>query len=149
VSLAQHVLGVPDRVVATGSLAPSGVDAEFGLLLGFPDGRTAGLLGSVRSASPGTARIVGTEGWIDIPSRFHHPDKIILTRSGHDPEVLQRPHLGRGYPHQFIEVGSRIRAGETESPIMPLDDSVAVQRILNDAAEQLGVVHHEDETVPV
>jgi hypothetical protein len=62
---------------------------------------------------------------------------------------LDRKPLGHGYPHQFIEVGDRIRAGEIESPIMPLDDTVAVQRILNDACEQLGVFHQEDETVEV
>jgi hypothetical protein len=46
-------------------------------------------------------------------------------------------------------VGERIRAGEIESPIMPLDDTVAVQRVLNGACEQLGVFHQEDESVPV
>ena len=32
---------------------------------------------------------------------------------------------------------------------MPLDDTLAVQRILNDACEQLGVHHTEDDTVVV
>ena len=32
---------------------------------------------------------------------------------------------------------------------MPLDDTLAVQRVLNDASEQLGVFHTEDESVPV
>ncbi len=149
VSLVQHLLGVPDRVVATGSLAPSRVDAEFGLLLGYDDGRAATLLGSIRCASPGTARIVGSEGWIDLPPRFHHPDRLVLTRSGGEPEVIHRPPLGHGYPHQFIEVGERLRAGRTESPIMSLDDSVAVQRILEQACLQLGVQHREDADVPV
>ncbi|MBO0813290.1 MAG: Gfo/Idh/MocA family oxidoreductase [Microlunatus sp.] len=149
VSFAQHFLGVPDRVTANGSLTPTGVDWEFGLLLSYDDGRSAALLGSIRNRSPGSGRIVGTEGWIDLPPRFHHPSTIILNRRGKDPEVLDRTPLGHGYPHQFIEIGDRIRAGETESPIMPLDDTVAVQRILNDACEQLGVFHHEDDTVDV
>ena len=32
---------------------------------------------------------------------------------------------------------------------MPLDDTLAVQRVLNTASEQLGVFHHEDERVAV
>jgi predicted dehydrogenase len=148
-SLAQHLLGTPDRVEAGGSLAPSGVDAEFGLLLRYSDGRSANLLGSIRYASPGTARIVGTDGWIDIPPRFHHPKTIMVNRPGEPTETIDCTPLGAGYPHQFIEVGRRIRAGEIESPIMPLDDTVAVQRILGDACEQLGVFHAEDETVEV
>jgi predicted dehydrogenase len=149
VSFAQHVLGPPDRIVANGSLTPSGVDREFGLLLGYADGRAATLLGSIQCASPGAGRIVGTGGWIDVPPRFHHPNRIILNRAGKDPEVLDRAPLGHGYPHQFIEIGNLLRAGATESPVMPLDDTVAVQRILNNACEQLGVFHHEDETVDV
>jgi len=149
VSFAQHFLGAPDRIMINGSLAVTGVDREFGLLLGYDDGRSAALLGSIRNASAGSARIVGTEGWIDLPPRFHHPSGIVLHRRGKDPQPLDRKPLGHGYPHQFIEVGDRIRAGEIESPIMPLDDTVAVQRILNDACEQLGVFHQEDETVEV
>ena len=149
VSLAQHVLGMPDRIEVTGSLAPTGVDREFGLLLGYADGRAAALLGSIRHASAGAARIVGTDGWIDLPPRFHHPSKIIVNRRGEDPQVLDQTPLGHGYPHQFIAVGELLRTGATESEIMPLDDTIAVQKILNAACEQLGVHHCEDETVEV
>ncbi|GAB3920065.1 putative oxidoreductase [Microlunatus endophyticus] len=149
VSLAQHILGVPDTITATGSLAPTGVDQEFGLLLGYDDGRAATLLGSIRNASPGTARIVGSEGWIDLPARFHHPSAITLSRCGREPQTLDQTPLGHGYPHQFIAVNELLRSGATESPIMPLDDTVAVQKILNAGCEQLGVHHREDETVEV
>jgi predicted dehydrogenase len=147
VSLAQHILGEPSKIMINGSLAPTGVDAEFGLLLGYDDGRAATLLGSIKNASPGSARIVGTGGWIDIPPRFHHPGSLTITRTGRDPETIDCTPLGHGYPHQFIEVGARLRAAEIESPIMGLDDTIAVQRILNSAAEQLGVHHREDESV--
>jgi predicted dehydrogenase len=149
VSFAQHFLGVPDRIMINGSLAETGVDREFGLLLGYDDGRSAALLGSIRNASAGSARIVGTQGWIDLPPRFHHPSGIVLHQKGKDPQTFDLQPLGHGYPHQFIEVGDRIRDGQTESPIMPLDDTIAVQRILNAGCEQLGVFHHEDETVDV
>ena len=42
-----------------------------------------------------------------------------------------------------------LRAGRTESTVMPLADTLAVQRVLNDACEQLGVHHREDERVAV
>jgi hypothetical protein len=42
-----------------------------------------------------------------------------------------------------------VRAGRTESKIMPLADTLAVQRILNQASEQLGVYHSEDSSVAV
>ena len=149
VSFAQHFLGVPDRVHVNGSLAPTGVDVEAGVLLGYDDGRAATVLMSLRGATPGAARIQGTDGWIEVPPRFHHPHRIVLHRRGREPETIVRPPNGTGYSHELVEVSECIRAGRTESAIMPLDDTLAVQRILNQACEALGVIHHEDSTVSV
>jgi len=149
VSIAQHFLGVPDRWEVTGSLAPTGVDWEVGLLLGYDDGRAATLLGSLRHHTPGACRIFGTKGWIEIPPRFHHPGRIVLHRTGSDPEEMVRPPQGVGYSHELVEVSECLRAGRTESAVMPLADTLAVQRILNGAAERLGVHHREDAWVQV
>jgi len=130
-------------------LTPTGVDAEAGLLLGYDDGRVATLLISLNHRTPGAARIHGTSGWIDVPPRFHHPHRIVLQRSGHEPETIVRPPLGTGYSHELIEVTEGLRAGRTESAIMPLSDTLAVQRILNEACEKLGVFHTEDSYVAV
>jgi predicted dehydrogenase len=149
VSLAQHFLGDPTSVSASGSLAPTGVDVEAGLLLGYDDGRAAALLVSLRNPTPGRARLHGTEGWIEIPPRFHHPKSFVLNRKGHEPETFELPPLGVGYSHELIEVTQCLREGRTESSVMPLADTLAVQRVLNEASEQLGVFHHEDERVAV
>lgn len=149
VSLAQHFLGSPDRVAVSGSLAPTGVDVEAGLLLGYDDGRAAALTISLRHPTPGAARIAGTDGWIDIRPRFHHPDTIVVNRRDQEPETITRPAAGGGYSHELVEVTEAVLAGRTESAVMPLADSLAVQRVLNDACEQLGVHHAEDRTVDV
>jgi predicted dehydrogenase len=147
VSFAQYFLGTPDRVEVSGSLAPTGVDAEAGLLLGYDDGRVATLLISLKHHTPGAARIQGTKGWIEVPPRFHHPHRILLHRRGQEPEMISRPPLGAGYSHELLEVTERVRAGRIESAIMPLQDTLAVQRILNEACEKLGVHHSEDSLV--
>jgi predicted dehydrogenase len=147
VSFAQMLLGTPERVVAAGSLFPSGADAEAALLLDYADGRTATLTTSLRNALPGQARVFGTAGWIDVLPRFHHPETIVLHRVGAEPETITRPALGAGYAHELIEVTEGVREGRQESAVMPLADTLAVQRVLNDAAEQLGVRHTEDPAV--
>ena len=149
VSFAQYFLGTPDRIAVNGSLTPTGVDAEAGVLLGYDDGRVATLLMSLKHHTPGAARIHGTKGWIEVPPRFHHPHRIVLCRKDQEPEIISRPPLGTGYSHELIEVTECIRAGRTESVIMPLSDTLAVQRILNGACEQLGVFHTEDSIVAV
>jgi predicted dehydrogenase len=143
VSFAQMVLGTPERVVAAGSLFPSGVDAEVSLLLDHGDGRTATLMTSLRNALPGQARVFGTTGWIDVLPRFHHPTTIVLHRAGAEPETITRPTIGAGYAHELIAVNECLRAGHSESAVMPLADTLAVQTVLGEAAEQLGVRHAE------
>ncbi|ART67766.1 oxidoreductase [Mycobacterium dioxanotrophicus] len=139
VSFAQMVLGNPTSVSALGSLEPSGVDADATLLLGFDEGRTATLMCSLHSPMPGHARIFGSTGWIDILPRFHHPNSFVLHRQGHDSEQFDLPALGDGFSHELIEVTEAIKAGRTESSVMPLDDTLTVQRALEDALGQLGV----------
>ena len=148
VSFAQHVLGTPETVQVAGSLFPTGVDAEAALLLGYPDGRTASLLTSLRNALPGSARVFGTEGWIDVLPRFHHPQTIVLHRAGAEPETITRPQLGGGYSHELIEVTESLRAGRTESAVMPLADTLAVQAVLQQAADALGVQHADATELP-
>jgi predicted dehydrogenase len=147
VSFAQMLLGTPERVVAAGSLFPSGADAEASLLLDHGDGRTATLMTSLRNALPGQARVFGTTGWIDVLPRFHHPTAIVLHRGDAEPETITRPAIGAGYAHELIEVNECLRAGQSESAVMPLADTLAVQTILGDAATQLGVLHAEEPAV--
>ncbi len=143
VSFAQMLLGDPDTVRATGSTFPTGVDAEAALLLGWDDGRSATLQTSLRNALPGQARVFGTEGWVDVLPRFHHPATIVLHRAGTDPEEITLPATGTGYSHEIAEVHEGVLAGRTESAVMPLRDTVAVMRVLQEAAAQLGVTFTE------
>jgi len=143
ISLAQMVLGTPDSVTAHGVLAPGGVDVEEAVLFGYADGRSASLFASLRCATPGQARVFGTDGWIDVLPRFHHPDTLILSRAGHEPETITLPHTGGGYSHELREVTECVTAGRPESAVMPLADTVAVQDIMGKVADQLGMVPQE------
>jgi predicted dehydrogenase len=143
VSLAQMLFGAPSELAVQGSLAPTGIDAEASLLLGSPGGRRAVLTMSLVTQTPGQARIFGSEGFIDVLPRFHHPTDIVLHRAGAAPQPFTLPPLGGGYAHELIEVTECVRAGRLESAIMPLADTLAVQRVLNEACERLGVFHAE------
>ena len=139
----RQVLGSPSVVAASGALTPSGVDLEESVVLGWPDGRSAALQVSLQCAMPGSARVIGTEGWIEVPPRFHHPDRIVLHRHGADPEEVVLPATGRGFTHEIDEVTRRVAAGETESPVMPLADTVAVQDVMAAVADRIGMVPEE------
>lgn len=139
ISFAQMLLGTPESVVAHGVVHDSGVDVEETVLLRYPGGRSAQLFASLRSPAPGEARLLGTAGWIQVPPRFHYPSRIVLHRAGRAPELIDAPLLGAGYTHELLEVTERVAGGYTESEIMPLADTVAVQDVLADVADQLGM----------
>ena len=139
ISFAQMVLGTPTAVAAQGVVTPEKVDLEETVLLAFASGATAALTCTLRCATPGQARVFGTDGWIDVLPRFHHPDSIVLHRDNRDSETFTLPATGGGYYHELVEVTECLLAGRAESAVMPLADTVAVQDAMGEVARQLGM----------
>lgn len=132
-SFAQHLLGTPDVVHAVGGVFPTGVEGEFGVLLGYRDGRSATLSGGFTAYGPGRMMVLGTHGWIDVHPRFHRSPALTVWR-GKTPEHLTFP---GGYQYELVHVGECLAAGLTESPVMPLEDTIAVQRLMADVLGQV------------
>lgn len=149
VNVAQHFLGTPDTVHVAGTTYPNGVDATVSYLLAFSDGRSATLVASLESQSAGRAVLMGTEGHIELEPRFHHPSSLVLRRHDAEPETMALPPTGRGYCHEIDEVGRCLAEGRTESDVMSLDDTLAVQSVLQTALDTLGVPVSEDTTPTV
>jgi predicted dehydrogenase len=139
VHLATMVLGAPDAVNAAAVLAPTGVEDTVDLRLTYRDGRAAVLSASTRSDDPFGGVITGTHGKIVIDAPMQVPATITIN-AGSGPHMRFQAHLpGAGYGPQISEVESCIQAGITESPLAPLDDTIAVLALLDDALRQIGV----------
>jgi predicted dehydrogenase len=143
VSLAQHFLGTPDTVTATGTHFPNGTDASVALHLAHDDGRAASLVFSLTSETASRAVVMGTAGSIEIAPRFHHPTRLVVRRNGRGEETLDLPADGRGYAHEIAEVQRCLAAGLVESPVMPLEDTLDVQWVMEEALGQLGITPAE------
>ena len=138
VSFAWMLLGEPDTVQAVTSPAPTGVDANTGILLGYNSGPVALLHCGLLAESPHTATVVGTLGRIELAARFYRPHSMTLCRAGAEPETLSIQVPGHGYTYQAEEVARCLREGLLESPRMPLDESVAIISLLDKIATQFG-----------
>lgn len=137
VSLASMVLGEPSVVRAVAGLAPTGVDSNTGILLGYPSGAVAVLHCSLRGETPLRATITGTAGRIELPAPFYRPDSLTLHLPGEEPVTSRYEVPGGGYTFQAMEVARCVRAGLTESPLMPLDESLSIIRTLDSLCEDL------------
>lgn len=133
ISFAEQFLGAPDIVHAVGGSYPNGAEGEFGLLFGYHDGRSATLSGSFRTQGPARMMLLGTAGWIDVHPRFHRSPGITIWR-GQEPEQLT---FDSGYHFEVIHANECIAAGLTESDVMPLSDTLAVQTIMEQTLEQI------------
>jgi predicted dehydrogenase len=134
--LAQLLLGMPADLRITGSLAPSGVDAEAAGVLLYPGGRHALVATSLLGNYPNTACVVGTRMRADLQAPFWAPQRIVLTGPSMEPEEHVLDPADNGYAGELREVRAATAEGRTESSIMPLDESLAMLGLLADARRQ-------------
>ncbi|MFD9003540.1 Gfo/Idh/MocA family protein [Streptomyces sp. NPDC059582] len=142
VSFAQLLLGEPSDIAARAVLSEEGVDLQTGALLSWESGALASVHCSVVGGTGTTASVTGAAGRIDIPGGFFHPDRFVLHRDGRDPEEFTAdPADGprTSLRHEAREVMRAVRAGETESPLVPLDGTLAVMRTLDTIRDRVGV----------
>ncbi|WP_125611300.1 Gfo/Idh/MocA family protein [Specibacter cremeus] len=137
-------LGKPATVSATGALTAFGVDRQNALTLGYDSGAQAQLMSYLGSFGPRQAVVCGTKGMIETVGSVNNPLELRITIGWDAPrtEVFEVP--GRGYTYELREVTRCIQAGLTESPTMPLDDSLAVMELFDDVRRQLGVTYPND-----
>ncbi|WP_375481538.1 Gfo/Idh/MocA family protein [uncultured Jatrophihabitans sp.] len=137
-------LGRPATVQATGSLSPTGSDLSAALQWGYPDGRVAQIYTSAAGDSPFAALVTGTDGWIALEPRIHRGRRVVVHSSAGDEQIDAPTIEGNGYRAELEEVARCLRAGETESPVVPLSDTIGILETLDEARRQLGVRYLAD-----
>ncbi len=137
-------LGRPDTVHATGSLSPTGSDVTAAMQWGYRDGRFAQVSCTALGQNPLTGVVTGTDGWISIGKRVHRAPYITV-HDGAGEEVLTQTVQGEGFGPEVVEVERCLRAGELESPLVPLDETVAILDVLDGARAQLGARYQADQ----
>ena len=54
-------------------------------------------------------------------------------------ERWEKPHTGKGLHYEAAEVGRCLREGLTESPGMPLDETLAIMQTMDTVRGQIGL----------
>jgi predicted dehydrogenase len=140
VQLCHLLLGEPERVAAEGALLPSGVDGNVAAVLAHPEGALGVIKASLVVSLTCTARISGTQGWIDLPAFMHCPESLTLVGSGRR-ETIGTPWEGDGLRFEIEHVHRCLASGATESPVLELDESIAIARTLDAIRAQVGVTY--------
>jgi predicted dehydrogenase len=143
VTLAHLVLGVPAEIKAMARIGPEGTDENTAMIFGYESGAIAALTCGIVGATTNRGTITGAQGRIELPRSFHNPQRLTLYRVGAEPEVIQAGFGGWGYGVEAAEVHRCLRAGLTESPLVPWDTTVEVMSILDTVRAQIGVAYDE------
>lgn len=137
-TFAHLLLGEPVDVAAAGVLSDEGVDLSGGATLTYASGAVASIAWTQVAQGDNRAVVGGTSGRLEVPGRFHHPAGFTLVQGDERREVAE-PVAGRGYTHEIAEVAACLLAGATESALLPLDETVSIQRQMDRILAQLGV----------
>jgi predicted dehydrogenase len=145
VNTAMQLLGVPDDVTATAVLGPTGVDVNTAVALRFPGGAVATARCSLTALDPCTARVIGTEGFIELPAPQHCPEHLVLRTLRHyreNPgpgEHIDLPTGGDGLRFQVHEVHDCLRRGVQQSEVMSWQHTLDLMTTLDRARACFGL----------
>jgi predicted dehydrogenase len=131
VSFASMILGTPDRVTAMIDPTFTGVDGQASMLFGYPSGAQAVLTCTSSARTAIRACISGTEARIEVDGDFYAPTSFTLITRDDQRERFEFPTEGRGLHYEAQEVARCLREGSTESPLMPLDESVSIMETMD------------------
>lgn len=148
--VAGHALGAgttalatePVSVQATGVLAPTGVDAQTLMQLAWANGVQAQLFTTMLGDAARTGTVTGSRARLQLGDDFFTPTSVTLVADGGrvtwDENRIQG-HAGLCF--QAAALARFVTEGRTESPLQPLDETVAVLRTADEVRRQIGVVY--------
>jgi predicted dehydrogenase len=139
ISLAMLLLGEPTSVAASASIGATGVDEQVVVSMAFPGAAVSSAYASFLAESPTEAHVIGTEGRVWVHPRFHNSERLDVVAPDGSVRAINRPKNGNGYRFEVAEVHRALLAGESESPMRTLDDTMSVMRVLDTVRAEIGV----------
>ncbi|NJN97826.1 MAG: Gfo/Idh/MocA family oxidoreductase [Anaerolineales bacterium] len=139
VSFASMIFGTPAKVTSLAHLGATGVDEQSAMLLSYAGGQLSILAAAVRVDIPSEAIIMGTKGQIRVHAPIYCPVRLTLSRPEQGEEIIDLPLEGNGYNYQALEVMNCLRNGWLESATMPLDETLAIMRTMDEIRAPWGL----------
>ena len=151
IQLAQLVFGGEEPlVVGSGHQGEDGCDESTSVTLLYSKGRTATLVTHSRVQLPNIATIIGTKGTITVPKPMWTPLSLV-TPTGTMEFELPGPSSHQynfansaNMAHESEHVRECLLAGLKESPLVSLEETVTMARIMETVRRQVGVTYHQD-----
>lgn len=137
------VMGAPNLVQATGTLTETGVDSESTTVVINESGQVGTASCSLHTLNSGIACVNGSEGRVEVKSRFGAPGDLVVYDGSNRPvaEFIDDSGLVTpedGLCRQAAWAARHVSEGLSESPLHPLSASIEVLEVIDQARAQLG-----------
>lgn len=140
-SFIQMVLGKAQKITIEGETL-NGVDKNLTAEMDYKNGVKAKFTTGFDSNGPVTAKIIGSNGHIEIQSRFYEQAELtVFDKQGKSLSTVTPTHPGRGMQEQFVWFEQAVREGRLELVNFTQRDSLEVLEMMDDIRNQLGVIY--------
>ncbi len=125
----------PEKIHSEMRIGQTGVDVSNTMLLKYGNGVTAQLSSSLETDLMNDAVVFGTKGYIIIP-KFWMAKKAILNRNNETSVEFVNEHPTLGMNYETDEVNQMLLKNKKESPVMSLDTSMILIRIMDEVRKK-------------
>ncbi|WP_078549563.1 Gfo/Idh/MocA family protein [Litchfieldia alkalitelluris] len=145
ISFANLIVGrFPDTITSKCELTSTGVDGVDTVTFHWQSGEEAELSCGIDRFGDMTAKVTGTDGYIEVYPPFHSAQVIRLHNSQGVKEITY-PYRINGYEYEVEEVMRCLDAGLQESPNMTLNETLETMKLMDGLRSQWGVVYPGEE----
>ena len=120
----------PERITSESIIGATGVDNSNAITLKYRNGIIAQLSSSLTADLKNDAYIFGTDGYIHIP-KFWMTKKVVLYKKNEIAEVFENDYPALGLNYETDEVNNLLLQNKKESPMMPLNTSLTLIKIMD------------------
>lgn len=134
----------PENICAAATFTSTDVDESCAFTFQYPAGRLAIGHSTIAANTSLGAYLYGTEGTIFLHPRWHHTQKLTISRYDGRQESFQDleiPYVGRGYSYEAAHVMQCLDNELLESEIVPLELSLDLVETLETIRGKVGLVY--------
>ncbi|MEO6760225.1 MAG: Gfo/Idh/MocA family oxidoreductase, partial [Saprospiraceae bacterium] len=132
----------PGDIQAAATFTPTNVDDSCAFTFQYPGNKLALSHCTLAATTPVEANLYGTEGTIYLHPRWHHTQKLTVSRyDGRDEQKreIDLPYSGWGYAFEAAHVMDCLEKERLESDRLPLDFTLDLVETLDTIREKIGL----------
>ncbi|MDF2908287.1 MAG: oxidoreductase domain protein [Herbinix sp.] len=132
---------LPDMISSNAHLGQSKVDELNVITFQYNEGMLASISSAISAVTGNDAVIIGERGRIVIPNFWTAESAEVYDANGKLMDSFFHPFTSNGYVYEAEEVNRCIVEGKKQSDIIPLSDTLAIMKILDEIRANWGLVY--------